>query len=450
MEKLPFSLNMFLVHPGNQRFHSFYAAKILRSENCLAAMRILNDSLQKLELSYCTFNSEDLKNLLMPFEQLNHLSMRKVKIKDEGLEFLKGERILKKFEMIQTDHKILKILKNYQIINFEIIDAVNDYDKEILLNFLKSQKLLEVLSVEELIPKNPSVLFLGENHDYNFEFQLKKFSATFSSNFSENFIFENNLLNFLNHQSKFLKELKIDGMLPQSIYKQIISKSCNNLKVLEITPNKIPQEKSFFENLKFNSLNTLKINSTIDVTNFYGLREFLRLCKNLKKLILTDTDNNVANELFNWIAFNLVNLETLFVLNFSLNYDPQNSFKSLKIFSIRIMQNIDQWLKFILLNQNLEKTIVGWMQRDFDVRVIKQILIDTKIKHMIFGGRFIANKKIYDAVKNDYKNLRILELKVSNYDEIKHLKFIFPKDKNLFNSKCLYFEENNDREPLND
>jgi hypothetical protein len=202
--------------------------------------------------------------------------------------------------------------------------------------------------------------------------------------------------------------------------------------------------------MKINNLNTLKIHSTITQSNFCGVKEFLKCCKNLKKLILNDTDNLIANDLYNSISFSLVKLESLSILNFSLNYDPLNAIKCLKFFSIRILNNVDQWLKFILLHQNLETINAGWMQRDFDVHVIEQIINLTKIKSMKFGGRFIANKKIYDAVKNDYKNLRILELRVSNYDEIKNLKFIFPIDKKLFNPRCLYFEENNDREPLND
>lgn len=438
-----------MTSPQMERYHNFYSAKIFRIDN-LNSLKIVNASLQKLEISYCNFDSENLKNLLMPFKHLKYLSLRKVQIKDQVLDFVPNEVILKKFEMTQTDYNVLKILKNFQVINFELIDAVNICDRKILINFLKSQKLLEILVVEELLAKNQCVLFSCNENDYNFNFKLKKFAASFNSNFSENLKFEENFLTFLNNQSKFLSEIKVNGMLPKIIYKQIVSKSCSNLFLLEINADKIPQEKLFYEDLKINNLNTLKIHSTITQENFLGLKEFLRLCKNLKNLFLDDTDNLIANDLYNVISFNLVSLESLSILNFSLNYDPLNSIKSLKFFSIRILINVEQWLKFILLHQNLESINVGWVQRDFDVNLIKQIINLTKIKFMKFGGRFIANKKIYDAVKNDYKNLRILELRVSNYDEIKNLKFIFPIDKKLFNPKCLYFEENNDREPLND
>lgn len=329
----------------------------------------------------------------------------------------------------------------------EIIDSTNNCDGDALDNFFISQRNLETLVLEELT-SNACSFFNMKEFSYDYKFNLKKLSVLFSSNYQGSIKFERNFGTFLINQTS-LDSIKIEGLLPTSIYKIILSN--NALNELEINASRFPQEKLFYENLHSNqNLKILKINSTITRENFLGLREFIYCQRDLKKLFLMDTDEFIANDLFSVISSTLINLTNLSILNLDSNYTPRASIKFLQYFSIKILKDINQWLSFIQLHENLETIEVGWIHRDFDSEVIRQLINFSNIKHMTFGGRFIANKKIYNAIKDDFKNLRTLKLRVSNYDEIKHLKFIFPLDQAQYEPKCLYFDENNDREPFND
>lgn len=345
---------------------------------------------------------------------------------------------------------MLHALRNFQVTHLEIIDSANKCNGDSLENFFLSQQGLEILILEELT-KNACVFFNCKNFSYNYKFKLKKISALFCTDYQKSIVFEKNFQTFLSNQSNNIEVLIVKGSLPNSINKLIVSNKFKELYELEMSASSVPQEKSFYENLSItNNLKILKITSTITKDNFLGIKELISHHGGIESLFLIDTDELIANDLFFIIRSKLKNLSNLSVLNFCSNFTPCVTIKSLTSFSIKILNNINQWLSFVLVNENLKIISAGWIQRDFDANIIKQIINNTKIEHMSFGGRFIANKKIYYAIKDDYKKLRTLKLRVSNYDEIKHLKFVFPLDKTYYNSKCLYFEENNDREPLND
>lgn len=344
-------------------------------------------------------------------------------------------------------------MKNFQIKHIDILDAHGNQPNAIVLhNFFLTQQKLESFSYSELSTNHINVPFNCTDNDFSYNFKLKKLSFMVMSNFKENIDLERNFLKFLKNQSSNVLDVRIFDKIPMPIYKYVVSNNFVNLNTLEILASNVPQEKSFYANLKFSSnLKILRIGSTITRDNIYGIKELFRLHCNIEKLLLNDSDEFIVNDLFFEMSSLLKKLTHLEIFKLQLNFRALATIKSLKHFSIKVPNDIEQWLRFILLHENLESISVMWFQRDFDANVITQIINRSgKIKHMTLGGRFIACKKIYDAIKHDYKNLRSLKMHVHNYDEVKCLNFTFPADKSSFNAKCEYFEENNDREPLND
>lgn len=281
-------------------------------------------------------------------------------------------------------------------------------------------------------------------------FKLKSLSTLFS-HIREVDHFESNFLPFLKQHKQSMVKLKIEGSLSKEIFKFIVS-AYTNLEELEINTNELPQELSFYDFLKPNhSLKTLKLNGTVNRSNLNGFKGMLSHFSNIERISLADTDAYVPNDVFYLMSVKLPRLSNLSVLNLHESFAPDTVFPSLKNFSIRILNRIDQWKTFITNNQTLESLNVGWIKRDqFTPQIVEKIVALPNLRHLKFGGRFIASKRIFEVVKRDYKNLRTLELMVANYEEIKQLKFIFPLDKTLWRPQCTYFDEGSDREPLND
>lgn len=173
---------------------------------------------------------------------------------------------------------------------------------------------------------------------------------------------------------------------------------------------------------------------------------------NVEKIYLADTDGFVANDVFHMMSVRLRKLTHLSVLNLHDSFSsPDVVFPSLKQFSIRILNKIEQWKTFITTNDSIESLSVGWIKRDqLTPRTVSEITDLPNLVHMKVGGRFIVCKRVFDVIKVDYRKLRVLEFMVANYEEIKTLRFIFPLDKTLWTPKCEYFDEGSDREPLND
>lgn len=414
----------------------------------------LGDLIQSLEISYCSLNSGDLQVISNLFVNLNNLTLVKINLAKDpeaSKDYTEETRILlHKIVLLKVDHEILNHLQTIQTLELEIIDSnENQKSFKYLSNFISKQKDLISLTIGEM-SNQACVLF---NHSFDFDFKLKKFNSIFCSSHSHKPQFEDNFILFLKIQSESLELIKLSGRyLPMMINKLVIY-SLINLKVLEIEASSVPQETAFYESLPKNyQLKSLSIASSITKANFNGIKEIFRHYPCVEILDLMDTDEIVPNDLFHNIACSLKNLKKLTVLNFKKTFDPQSRIKSLEEFSIKIVTNLEQLIKLIHLHaETLKKLCVWWIVRDFESRMIEDIISLPYLSHLQVGGRFIANKRIYQVIKNDCKNLRYLHLIVNNYDEVKHLKFIFPSDKNLNTAiNCNYFEEFHDREPLND
>ena len=355
---------------------------------------------------------------------------------------------LKKLSMVQVDHRIIKFLPDYQVKNLEITDGTNRTDFGYLINFIRSQRKLDSLTIENL-SDSPSALFEDEKYR-EINFKLKNLSILFShirdvDKFDENFV------SFLKFQVASLEKLKVEGSLSLKVFKFIVG-NFHAMKELEINVNELPQENSFYDFLGSNcTLRILKLNGTLTRSNLNGFKGILGHYRGIERISLADTDKFVANDVFHLLSVRITRLNDLSVLNLHESFAPNVNLTSLTKFSIKILNNIAQWKAFIERNVSLEVLHVGWIKRDqFTPQIIQEISELPNLRHLKFCGRFTACKQIYEVLKVDYKNLRTLELTVGNYDEIKILKFIFPYDKRLWMPKCLYFDEGSNREPLND
>jgi len=458
MKMLP--LKYSKLEQSEKFFHNFHSLNIQHINDVNFSKTIfeqgLGNTVQCIEISYCILSPRDLKAISDNFVNLNFLSLTKVKLLKDPEEsesvIASKELIVNKIIMLKVDHEILDYMGNIQSYELEIIDShENAVNQESLINFISHQKHLTSLNVGEM---NYNInVFFHQNISECCKFKLKKFHSLFCSNHSHVPQFEDNFISFLQSQSKSLVDVKISGRnLPQIIYKFVIG-SLTNLYTLEIEANSIPQENSFYENMARNlSIKSLIIYSTVTKNNFNGLKGLLSHYPCINKLNLMDTDEFIVNDLFHSIAYFLSHLKELVVLNFNISFVPQSRIKHLEKFSIKIINNIDQLLKFIIIHDStLVNLSIWWIARDFESRIVEEMISLSKLTHLKIGGRFIANKRIYETIRHDYKNLRTLHLIVNNYDEVKHLKFTFPLDKNIYNDvKCLYFEEDHDREPLND
>lgn len=415
----------------------------------------IENHLQSLTVSYTTLkNTNDLRIFLEKSKLLTTLVLIRVQIDgdndaDEDIKTaLIEENILKKFEMIQVDHRILNHIPDFQVINFDIIDGKNTCDSNALTCFLGKQKKLKSLTLENLSDAPSAIFETDRKLDINF--QLKKLSVLFSSirNVDK---FEENFIPFLRTQATSLKKLKVEGSLSPNVYKFIV-KNCENLDELEINVNEVPQENSFYSFLGSNvNLKTLKLNSTITRSNLVGFKGILTHYQSVQAISLADTDSFVANDVYQLLSTIPRKLRDLSVLNLHGSFTASVVFPALTHFSIKILHSIEQWTAFISRNESLEMLNVGWIKRDqFTPLLIQEITELPNLRHLKFGGRFIACKRIYEVIKRDYKNLRTLELTVANYEEIKRLRFVFPSNKSQWRAQCLYFDEGSDREPLND
>ncbi|KAG5676584.1 hypothetical protein PVAND_006407 [Polypedilum vanderplanki] len=457
MKKLPVNMKKLLLDYNGNISHNFHTLNI---EHINIFNHDLHDyllislgrSVQCLNISYCVINANHLKSLLENLIHLNELAITKSRISDDPIieKVNENEFKIKKFKVTHINNNILKYLNNIQVSEMEIIDA-NNYkiNHEYLIEFILRQKSMRSLIVEEL-NNNVNSLFLTNDLKHA-TFRLKKFTGLFCTNLTRHEFFNENLISFLNVHANSLETLKITGSsLSPNTYKFSIS-HLSNLYMLELNPNSIPQENSFYKNLPKNTnLKVFHIESTITRTNINGVLQIIRHYSNISNLMFFDTDEFISNDLFYAISHELKFLLNLSVLNFNKNFIPTHKIQILNSFSIKILNDIDQFLNFITLNNTLEKINVGWIKRDFGEEIVEKIITQPRLQYIKFGGRFIANKRIYEVISRDYKNLRTLELVVNNYDDIKNLKFIFPLDRNNFIPKCLYFEEFNDREPLND
>lgn len=419
----------------------------------------LSSSIQCLEISYCSLSINDLHVISNYFINLNSLSLVKVtliKISNDTehvcCEYEK-ELFLNKLVLLKVDHEILDYLKNTQTCELEITDSNENSTNQLsLLKFVFNQRHLVCLTIGEM-SNNASVFFHSDIPFNNACFKLKKLHTIFCSSHSHLLQFESNFLSFLSTHSESLESIKLSGrLLPPNVYKFVV-KSLRNLKTLEIDASCIPQENSFYQEMPKNvGLKSLTIASTVSKNNFNGIKELLCHYPNITKLELMDTDEFIPNDLFHSISWYLTNLNELSVLNFNKSFNSQSKIKSLEKFSVKIITNLEQLVRFVNIHASSLKTLsIWWIIRDFESHIINEIISLPNLNYLKIGGRFIANKRIYEVVKRDSKNLKTMHLIVNNYDEVKHLKFTFPADKALYHGlRCSYFEEYHDREPLND
>jgi hypothetical protein len=430
-------------------------------------------NVQHIQISYCTLSGNDLNHIFKNLRNLKKFELLRVlynQDQNDACEFSENEIVLKSLMLIRTDHNVsdkfftilflltihfLKIFSalRVQTHHLKIIDCDNKQNNEKLIHFLEKQKKLESLhlvvftGISTTIEKTlfDSVM----DQDFDLKFPLKKLYIVFcSDNFTSKY--KANVIKFLRVFKNSLESVNLHGALGSEIYKFVFDE-LKFLTTLTIDANNLPTDYTCDENSKPNhNMKVLNISSIIRTSNYKSIVNIISNFPSVEKLNLSDTDSMVANDLYNMLQAKLKRLTHLTVLNFNKKFIPSGSFECLKSFTIKNLENVEQWLSFVMLHQTLETVHVGWIMRDFEATAIEKVVQLPNLQVLKFGGRFTANKRIYEIIKRDNGNLKVLELEISNYDDVQKLTFTFPCDKKLFNPKCAYFDEGHDKEPLND
>lgn len=453
MKKLTLNYDNFASHSTNLRnYHSLLIQHVAGKIDKDKGLYDILSSIQDLKMSNCWVDDlDELETFLNYIPLIRKIAFTRVRlVRLPALirhKPLPGKKLtLKKLSLIQTDHYILKFLSHFQVLTLQITDANNYTCRESLVNFLMQQKKLEALTMEELIDRK-NVLF--DEPIENVHFKLKFLSILFSR--SHNDKFYENFKGFMRHHCDSLTRLKIDGSIPNTIYKCIVTQFWQ-LEDLEINVGELPQDVSFYGQLKMNErLTKLTLNGTIKRSNIESVCAILGFYRKIEILVLADTDEHVSNHLFHMLSVRLRNLKILSIFKFHHSFTYNINLPSLETFSMKVLTDVNQWKKFIIHNGSINTLKVGWIQRDlFTQEIIREIISQPNIKHLEFGGRFTVTKRIYDVIKINYKNLRTLKLIIGNYDEVQKLKFVFPLKISQWRNECQYFDEGFDREPLND
>lgn len=329
----------------------------------LDSYKKLGEFVQHLTVTHSTFsNLRGLEVIFGNLRLLKNLVISRVVIDLEDVpapdSLPKHKITLKKISLVQADHRLLKYLSNIQVIDLEIVDASNQTDSESIVEFLSLQKKLESLTIENL-SDNECALFQFDASK-RFTFKLKRLSTLFS-HIRDVEKFDMNFIAFMKLHLDSLEKLKVEGLLSPQICRIIIS-SLHNIVELEINLGELPQESSFYDVLKPNgSLRILKLNGTLARSNLSGFKGIVCHYPNVEMMSLADTDCFVPNDGFHLLSVKLRKLSSLSVLNLHNNFSPNVTLPSLKTFSVRILNKIDQWKSFITVNES--RVTQRWMDK---------------------------------------------------------------------------------------
>lgn len=339
-------------------------------------------------------------------------SLKITDMADAIFEFIKAE----KFSSLSTD------LISGSVDNF--------------LNFMANAKHLKHL---KLSITNYVNIFHTQRFSQSFSFQLKSFEA-----FSDFLSFgpaDDNLNKFLLSQTS-LQNLKVRFYSPE-VFSMVFLK-LRQLKTLTMDARSFPREPIFYQMKPNSSMRTLHVFGNIsDEKNAIGL---LSKFPNLESLTFSFESSQVRDETFIFMSTNNLKLKFLSIDALTTQRVSEVEFKSeLKNFYMKKIENVEILAMFLKNNPSIETFESGWFNdgvKMFSIHDAMHSLMDTKIKHLKFRAHYDEAKEIYDVVKNDYKNLKSLELIVQLEIEEDGPRFVFNFPENIaqWDPSCDFFD----------
>lgn len=326
--------------------------------------------------------------------------------------------LLKSVSITNSNFEIFKCFTAPKMNHFELDST--DHELDGVKDFLKAVVGLESMDVSgwQLIESNPK------------ELKLKKLRV--GSKFCDKS--EKVFLKFLKSQSASLEYLELP-FISGDVLAEIFSQP-GHLKTLVIGPSKLPIDEEFYKKLRtFRRLKEFRLSNYRDDRIVKGI---LGNCPNVEILQLPFLFN--PSELLPFITINNPKLKKLTIFDVRAEIGPEVQFKFLTHLQVESVRH----LKFAVnLIENTPSIETLKLQHDGFVNLgdLNELLNQPSLKHLKLCGSAWMLKKIYDAIKVDYKKLKTLELETA--DGMKFF-FRFPVDSSQWNPNCRYFDTLNE------
>lgn len=428
----------------NRRFHSFEVTFDEQNyQTCLQMFRqitLQSAPIRKLVLREIEFEGpEDFVEVIRTMSCLEELQMTKVTFKttqenpEVAAKMLKLAEVepvklrkLRTLVLERSDWKVLSYLIATQIKRLKVSSYSSD-QKTFLVDFINLQQQMESM---DLCFSTHLHLFEKPNFEKTV-FKLKEFKMieeTFSMVWDP-------LLGFLKTYFLTLEELQINIPANKRDFLVDVLEKCHRLKKFVLYSD-VPSDNEFYENLKA-VVNIKDLTIKGSAKNFESLKNFLGIFPNLDRLKLSISENgDSVSSLLPFI--NQVNPELKSLLIRGLEGRFDIVFKSLKFLRIQSYSSCDDLVAFLKINPTIENLSIGFTNYREDFNETFDVLMDeTNVKHLKIGGELDEMKSIFEMIKDDYRNLKSLELSIyiGRDDDIKVRKFEFPDNPSEWNSE---------------
>ena len=335
-----------------------------------------------------------------------------------NLDFVLSEKVtlrkLKSLKIFATSHGMLHLIEAPKLVELKLSGSYEDERKINIIAFLMKSVKLQKLSVAQ------GLEIITLDGIENCTFKLKVLEMTGSIKKEEAQKVQRSLTRaeifskFLKQQEKSLTEILIKTGNFDLIYKQILTRS-DNLNCLSFDCSELPQEESFYSNLKpLENIRTLKI-ITHDFERLEVAVAFHSLFPQIESLICRT--QFIAPSYLNYLEIMAdlhPNLKTLIILDFAA-FCGNLRFKNLETL---IFGEINKaGLELILKHPTLENLSFGHpfssLPTSSDIRRLQAL---PNLKTIEVRGTLHSVEKYYRICKNDYKNLSKASFRIGYRD----------------------------------
>lgn len=349
---------------------------------------------------------------------------------------LRNLRILK---VDYSDWSCFQYLMTSQITTLIIMNSTfrsETEERKYLINFLQNSVRLQTLKIG-FCP----FLKMFQCCE-RFHFKLKMFSFFNRGEIAEAFArIEENFVYFLDTQADSMEEVYVNSTSPAIV--QAILTKLNCLKTLTINAASLPNDVSFYEQIKpLEKLTGLYTRSKFP--NTLVAKEFYSKIPNIQSLKI-DNDINVLK----FLAFNNKEVQGLSI--WELNSDPGTdlAFDKLTFLYINFVSNI----KFIssILRSNPALVTLSFRLFGDEAQCESSIndfvttaLNHPNLKHLKFYSDSQTNKQIFDKIKINYKKLQSLtffDIFSQHGRSLKPFTYSFPQNPADWDTSCEFYVE---------
>ena len=252
---------------------------------------------------------------------------------------------------------------------------------------------------------------------------------------------------FLASKGASLEKLSLNHAT-MKILKTILTK-LKVIKSLRTNSTSLSTDKEFYDRfLTITSLKALTLHDAIPSDD--SAKGLLRLSPNLEVLKAFHDPRGFIPRLLSFIAVQNPNLRALHVDTLQVVSNDYSTvqfgfsvanLKALAMLHIENFNHPESVLTFLKANP----TVATLRLTNIDERLtIKEVFTSflevVSLKHLIVTGSVSATKEIFNAIKENYKTLKSLELNVDDTGCTHKMTFHLPQDSSEWDSRCSFFD----------